>query len=49
MRGGAYIAVATHDEAIIRHVQAFAERENPGRDRFEFQMLYGVRPGCNGR
>jgi len=45
LRGGAYIAVATHDEAIIRHVQAFAERENVGRDRFEFQMLYGVRPG----
>ena len=30
--------------AIIRHVQAFAEREGIGRDRFEFQMLYGVRP-----
>ena len=45
LRGGAYIAVATHDEAIIRQVQAFAESENVGRDRFEFQMLYGVRPG----
>ena len=42
--GGAYIAVATHDEAIIRHVQAFAAREGMARDRFEFQMLYGVRP-----
>lgn len=45
LRGGAYIAVATQDEAIIRQVQAFAERESIGRDRFEFQMLYGVRPG----
>jgi proline dehydrogenase len=44
LRAGAYIAVATHDERIIRHVQAFAEREGVGRDRFEFQMLYGVRP-----
>ena len=44
LRGGAYIAVATHDEAIIEHVKAFAEREGIGRDRFEFQMLYGVRP-----
>ena len=44
LRGGAYIAVATHDEAIIRQVRAFAEREGVGRDRFEFQMLYGVRP-----
>jgi len=45
LRGGAYIAVATHDESIIRKVQAFAEREGVPRDRFEFQMLYGVRPG----
>jgi proline dehydrogenase len=45
LRGGAYIAVATHDEAIIRKVQAFAARESIPRDRFEFQMLYGVRPG----
>ena len=44
LREGAYIAVATHDEAIIREVQAFAARENVPRDRFEFQMLYGVRP-----
>jgi proline dehydrogenase len=45
LRGGAYIAVATHDEAIIRNVQAFTAREGIARDRFEFQMLYGVRPG----
>jgi proline dehydrogenase len=44
LRGGAYVAVATHDEAIIRRVQAFASRETIQRDRFEFQMLYGVRP-----
>lgn len=44
LRGGAYVAVATHDEKIIRRVQAFAEREGIGRDRFELQMLYGVRP-----
>jgi proline dehydrogenase len=45
LRDGAYIAVATHDETIIRHVQAFAAREDIHRDRFEFQMLYGVRAG----
>jgi proline dehydrogenase len=44
LRGGAYIAVATHDQAIIRRVQAFTAREGIARDRFEFQMLYGVRP-----
>ena len=45
LREDAYIAVATHDETIIREVQAFAAREGIPRDRFEFQMLYGVRPG----
>jgi proline dehydrogenase len=45
LREGAYIAVATHDESIIRQVQTFAAREDIPRDRFEFQMLYGVRPG----
>ena len=45
LREGAYIAVATHDETIIRQVQAFAAQEGVSRDRFEFQMLYGVRPG----
>lgn len=44
LRGGAQIAVATHDKRIIRHMQAFATREGISRDRFEFQMLYGVRP-----
>ncbi len=45
LRESAYIAVATHDESIIRQVQAFAARADIPRDRFEFQMLYGVRPG----
>ena len=44
LHGGAYIAVATHDERIIERVLAFATREGIGRDRFELQMLYGVRP-----
>ena len=44
LRGGAYIAVATHDDRIIRRIQRFAARAGIPRDRFEFQMLYGVRP-----
>lgn len=43
LAGGEYPAIATHDERIIRRAIAFAEREGIGRDRFEFQMLYGVR------
>jgi len=42
--GGAYVAVATHDQRLIHHAIQFAERHGCGRDRFEFQMLYGVRP-----
>jgi proline dehydrogenase len=42
--GGAYVAIATHDEHLIERSLAFAEREGLGRDRFELQMLYGVRP-----
>jgi proline dehydrogenase len=40
---GAYVGVATHDERIIAEVRRFAERRGIGRDRFEFQMLFGVR------
>jgi proline dehydrogenase len=45
LRNGAYAAIATHDEGLIEHCLAFADREGIGRDRFELQMLYGVRPG----
>jgi proline dehydrogenase len=41
---GGYTAVATHDERMIEETLAFAERKGIGRDRFELQMLYGVRP-----
>ncbi len=44
LTGGGYTAIATHDERMIEHALAFAEREGVGRDRFELQMLYGVRP-----
>jgi proline dehydrogenase len=43
LRGGAYIAVATHDEQLIERTIAFAAREGIPRERFELQMLYGVR------
>jgi proline dehydrogenase len=49
LRGGAFVAVATHDERIIRHVQSFVRRDGIPRDRFQFQMLYGVRPALQRR
>ena len=43
MRDGHYPGLATHDEAIIAEAKRFAAAEHIDRDRFEFQMLYGVR------
>jgi proline dehydrogenase len=40
---GNYPGLATHDEAIIGLAREFVGRERIGNDRFEFQMLYGVR------
>jgi len=41
---GRYPAIATHDERIISAVAAFAHDKGIGKDDFEFQMLYGIRP-----
>ena len=43
MKGGRYPGLATHDEAIIQEAKRYAAAEQIGTDRFEFQMLYGVR------
>jgi proline dehydrogenase len=40
---GRYPALATHDEQLIEHAINFAAHEGISADRFEFQMLYGVR------
>jgi proline dehydrogenase len=43
LTAGNYPGLATHDEAMIRQAREFVGRERIGNDRFEFQMLYGVR------
>ena len=43
LKSGVYHGLATHDEKIIREAKGFAIREKVPRDRFEFQMLYGIR------
>jgi proline dehydrogenase len=40
---GVYPAIATHDERILAETRAYAEERKHGTDRFEFQMLYGIR------
>ena len=44
LSGGGHTAIATHDEALIDRAIAYADANGIDRDRFEFQMLYGVRP-----
>jgi len=43
MMGGHYPAIATHDPKMIDATRAFATEKGIGKDRFEFQMLYGIR------
>lgn len=40
---GNYPGIATHDEELIKRTIEFAKQEHISPDRFEFQMLYGVR------
>ena len=40
---GNYPAIATHDEKMIAETKAFAAARKVPRERFEFQMLYGIR------
>ncbi len=40
---GIYHGIATHDPRMIAATRDFAARSAIGKDRFEFQMLYGIR------
>jgi proline dehydrogenase len=40
---GVFCGIATHDEAIVNTLCAFAAEQQIDKRAFEFQMLYGVR------
>jgi proline dehydrogenase len=40
---GTFPAIATHDETMIEATKAYAAERGIAKDRFEFQMLYGIR------
>ncbi len=44
LAGEGFTAIATHDETLIEHTIAFAREHGISKERFQFQMLYGVRP-----
>jgi proline dehydrogenase len=43
LASGIYHAIATHDESIIAATERFARAHGIAADRFEFQLLYGIR------
>jgi proline dehydrogenase len=43
LMGGNYPAIATHDPAMIDATRTFAREQEISPDRYEFQMLYGIR------
>src|SRR2546428_8834862 len=49
LRRGVYPAIATHDERLIAAGRRVSSAHGIGPDRFEFQMLYGIRRGLQMR
>lgn len=49
LKGGEYPAIATHDERMIEEAMEYATGLGLGPERYEFQMLYGVRRGLQQR
>lgn len=43
LKDGNYPAIATHDEKMITATKQFAQANKIPSDRYEFQMLYGIR------
>ena len=43
LQDGNYPGIATHDEKIIAATRAYAHANKIASERFEFQMLYGIR------
>ncbi len=46
---GHYPALATHDDRLIEPIKRMVAEKGIGRDQFEFQMLYGLRPEAQER
>jgi proline dehydrogenase len=46
---GKYPGIATHDETILGHARRFTQQQQIPAERFEFQMLYGVRRDLQAR
>ena len=49
LTAGNYPAIATHDEVMIDLAKQYAHEHGVASDRFEFQMLYGIRRDLQAR
>jgi proline dehydrogenase len=47
--GGCYAAVATHDDWLVEQALRLLHERNLARDRYEFQLLLGIRPELGDR
>lgn len=47
--GGSFVGIATHDDRLIGRALASIRKRSLGISAYEFQMLYGVRPGLRDR
>ena len=44
LKNGIYAGIATHDKPVIDGAYKIIEKYNVPREKYEFQMLYGVTP-----
>jgi len=44
MKNKVYVGIATHDRKLVEGALAIIDKHNIPKDKFEFQMLYGVTP-----
>ncbi len=40
---GNYVGIATHDDYLVKKAYEMIKQKNIAKDKFEFQMLYGVK------
>ena len=46
---GAFLGIATHDPTLIARLQAHLAAQQVSRDRYEFEMLFGIRRDLQGQ
>ncbi|MFA9389291.1 MAG: proline dehydrogenase family protein [Prolixibacteraceae bacterium] len=45
LKNGVYVGIATHDQFLVNEAFELIKKYKVSKDKYEFQMLYGVTPG----